>query len=807
MERYICIHGHFYQPPRENPWLEVIEQQDEAYPYHDWNEKITAECYATNSASRILDEQGLIERIVNNYARMSFDFGPTLLTWLETKAPQVYTAILEADRRSRETFSGHGSALAQAYNHIILPLANRSDKYTQVLWGIRDFEHRFGRRPEGMWLPETAVDLESLEIMAELGVQFTILAPRQAQKIRDIKDGDWEDVTGEKIDSSMAYLLRLPSGRSISLLFYNGATSRAVAFEEILRNGESFAKKLLEGFSEDRDWPQLVHIVTDGETYGHHHRFGDMALSYALNHIETNNLAHLTNYGEYLERHPPRYEVEIFENSSWSCSHGVERWRGDCGCNLGDRPGWNQTWRIFLREALDWLRDTITPQFEDKAGPLLKDPWLARNDYIEVVLQRSTEVAEQFLARHALSPLTETDRVTVLKLMELQRHSMLMYTSCGWFFDDLAGIETVQIISYAARVLQLAQELFGNNLESSFLEKLKGAQSNRPEVGDGSQIYESSVRGSMFDLARVGAHYAMCSLFQDYPETAKIYCYIVERQDYQSYETGRARLVLGKIKVTSQVTLASGELGFAVIHLGDHNLSGGVREFSDDNSYLTMAREMSAAFGRADFADTIRVLDKNFAASTYTLKSLFPDDQRKILDVILETTLEEADSVYRQLYERHAPLLRFLKDTDSPPPRAFTTAAEFVMNASINRAFENDGLNLDRIEYLMHEAESEGISLDLPTLEYGFRQALERLAAQLAADPSDLSLLKKLEAAASLVGRLPFEVNLWKAQNVCYDILQTTYGEFQARAEQGDESASRWLQHFNGVAASLLVRV
>ncbi|MCK5656740.1 MAG: DUF3536 domain-containing protein, partial [Deltaproteobacteria bacterium] len=517
MERYICIHGHFYQPPRENPWLEVIEQQDEAHPYHDWNERITAECYAPNSTSRILDQQGRIEKIVNNYARISFNFGPTLLSWLEVNDPEVYGAIVEADGQSQQIYSGHGSALAQAYNHMILPLANRRDKYTQVLWGIRDFQYRFGREPEGMWLPETAVDLESLEILAELGIRFTILAPRQALRVKQMHAGEWVDVGRERIDPTMAYTLRLPSGRTIAIFFYNGPMSRAVAFERVLKDGEAFARRLLDGFSDERNGPQLSHIATDGETYGHHHRFGDMALAFVLNYIETKELARLTNYGEYLALHPPTHEVEIFENSSWSCSHGVERWRSDCGCYTGEHPEWNQAWRVSLRESLDWLRDGVAADFENKANELLHDPWSARNDYVEVVLERSSAVIDEFLTKHARRSLSDTDTVTVLKLLELQRHAMLMYTSCGWFFDDLAGIETVQVISYAARCLQLAQELFGNSLESDFLEILGRAKSNRAKKGDGRQIYEDLVRPSMFDLAKVGAHYGVGTLFNDYP--------------------------------------------------------------------------------------------------------------------------------------------------------------------------------------------------------------------------------------------------------------------------------------------------
>lgn len=378
MERYLCIHCHFYQPPRENPWLEAVEIQDSAYPYHDWNERITAECYAPNSAARILDGEGHIIKIANNYSRISFNFGPTLLSWMEDNSPHTYAHILEADQEGQRLFSGHGPALAQAYNHMILPLATRRDKHTQVLWGIRDFERRFRRFPEGMWLPETAVDLETLEVLADLGIAFTILAPHQAHQVRKLNSQRWRNVEGAKIDPTRAYVAHLPSGRSIALFFYDGPISRAVAFEHLLSNGEHFAQRLVSGFSDARRWPQLMHIATDGETYGHHHPHGDMALAYALDYIESRQLARITNYGEYLANHPPTHEVEIISNTSWSCMHGVERWRGDCGCNSGMKPGWTQHWRAPLRQALDWLRDEVKQPTSRRLANICGIPgWLA----------------------------------------------------------------------------------------------------------------------------------------------------------------------------------------------------------------------------------------------------------------------------------------------------------------------------------------------------------------------------------------------------------------------------------------------
>ncbi|HTK95896.1 MAG TPA: DUF3536 domain-containing protein, partial [Terriglobales bacterium] len=517
MERYVCVHCHFYQPPRENPWLEAIELQDSAYPYHDWNERITSECYAPNAASRILDPEGQIVAILNNYSRISYNFGPTLLCWLEANAPDTYRAVLDADRDSAERFGGHGSAMAQAYNHMILPLATRRDKITQVLWGIRDFQHRFGRDPQGMWLPECAVDNETLEVLADLGIQFTVLAPRQAARVRPIGTPDWHEVNGGGVDPSRAYRARLPNGKSINLFFYDGPISQSVAFEGLLANGHRFAERLLGGLSDERTWPQLLHIATDGETYGHHHKYGEMALSYALHHIETSGAAKLTNYAEFLEKFPPQWEAEVVANSSWSCTHGVERWRADCGCNSGGRPDWSQKWRQPLRLALDWLRDELAAPYDRHARELLRDPWAARDEYISVVLDRSDASLDRFFAEHAARELRPHERTRALELLELQRHAMLMYTSCGWFFDELTGIETVQVIEYAGRAVQLAQKLYRDpGIEKQFVDRLAQAHSNLADPRDAAAIYERWVKSSAVNLEKVAAHYAISSLFERY---------------------------------------------------------------------------------------------------------------------------------------------------------------------------------------------------------------------------------------------------------------------------------------------------
>ena len=491
-ERYLCIHGHFYQPPRENPWTDAIEVQPTAQPFHDWNERITAECYAPNTAVRLPpSSRHPAPRVVSNYERMSFNFGPTLLSWMEQHARPTHDAIIAADQASRGHFGGHGSALAQVYNHIIMPLASERDRRTQVRWGLADFRARFGRAPEGMWLAETAVDLPTLEALAAEGIAFTILAPRQCQATRPLDSATWSDMSGERVDPSRPYLVALPSGRTIAVFFYDGPISQAVAFEGLLHRGETFARRLMQGFSSARTGPQLVHIATDGESYGHHHRGGEQALAHALDLIADGGEATLTCYGQYLERFPPRHEARIWSPSSWSCVHGVERWQADCGCRTGGLPGWSQAWRAPLRTSLVWLRDELVTRFNVHARPLLADPWAARDDYISVLLDPSS--LDAFLHRHATHALSSAERTRALALLEMQRASLLMFTSCGWFFDELSGLEPLQVLRYAGHAVQLARQAGGDDLEPELLQRLARAPSNLPAIGNARRLYETQV--------------------------------------------------------------------------------------------------------------------------------------------------------------------------------------------------------------------------------------------------------------------------------------------------------------------------
>ena len=501
-ERFAVVHGHFYQPPRENPWLETVPREAGAAPFHDWNQRIDAECYAANANSRTLDATGRIVRIGNNYRSMSFDFGPTLLSWLERTRPDVHAAVLAADRESAGRLGGRGNAIAQAYNHLIMPLANDRDRLTQVRWGLADFEHRFGRPAEGMWLPETAVDIGSLEALAACGVAFTVLAPHQAARVRPLGGGDWTDVAGASIDTRRPYLCRLPSGRSISLFFYDAGLARSVAYEGVLHSGDAFAGWVLAAF-DDRPGPQLVHLATDGESYGHHHRFGEMALAVAIERLSEAGVR-VTNYATHLAEHPPADEVEIVERTAWSCAHGIERWRSDCGCRAGGEEGWNQRWRTGLRAAFDALAGAIDPWFEGEAGALVSDPWVLRDDFGRVLPDRARRGLPALIEGHARRGLSDAERSRVAMLLEIQRARLFMYTSCGWFFDEPSGIESSQVLRYAARAIDLARRL-GFAPPAEFLDLLATAKSNRPMVGTAADWFRDVVAPEAIPARRLAA--------------------------------------------------------------------------------------------------------------------------------------------------------------------------------------------------------------------------------------------------------------------------------------------------------------
>ena len=803
-KRFVCIHGHFYQPPRENPWLETVETQDSAAPYHDWNERICAECYAPNGAARVVNDKNQITRIVNNYARISFNFGPTLLSWLRENAPRTVRMILDGENRSRQRYRGHSSAMAQVYNHMILPLANARDRNTQIRWGIADYESSFGSVPEGMWLPETAADMATLEALATNGIEFTVLAPHQCKRIRPLKgEAEWIDTPNATVDTTHPYLVRFASGASIAIFFYNGPDSRAIAFEGLLDSGDNLAGRLKAAFK-DSPQPQLVHVATDGESYGHHHKYGEMALAYALRLLEQDKTVKLTNYGCFLEQFPPEFECEIVENTSWSCVHGIERWRSDCGCN-GGKPGWNQAWRAPLRQALDELRDALVPLTERAGGKLFKDVWAARDAYIHVVLDRSTESADRFFAAQQTHTLTEAERVEALKLMEMQRHAQLMYTSCGWFFDDISGIETVQVIAYAARVLQLAQQLFGEQaepLQPAFLARLAEARSNVPEAGDGARIYKKSVETMELHLEQVAAHYAISSIFSSFADETDLFCYRVRRISHEIYTSGRGRLALGRAHVASAITGNAQSFSFAVLHFGDQNITAAVKAYdeADAAAFETFSAEAAEHVQRADFPEVIRLIDRFYGHADYSLTSLFTDEQRRIVALILNSTLLDIENSLKTIYEDHASLLHYLSQAGLPKPPALTLAAGFAINAGLRRTLEAEPIDLPQMRYLLSLAKADQVQLESATLSYIADQRMKRAMVELVMSSGSVEMLDRALGLARTLTELPFDLNLWQAQNIWYEILRTSGYALTALAA---EERPRWDKDFDELGTCL----
>jgi alpha-amylase/alpha-mannosidase (GH57 family) len=818
--RFVCVHGHFYQPPRENPWLETVETQDSAAPYHDWNERITAECYAPNGAARIVDGKNRILRITNNYARMSFNVGPTLLSWMQEKAPLTCAMIRDADRLSQRQFGGHGSAIAQVYNHIIMPLASTRDRETQIVWGIADFEHRYGRKPEGMWLAETAVDLESLDLLARHGIRFTILAPHQCARVRPLPGADtpsaiatkapatkrgaaedaatvaggketpdagWKETPDAGVDTTQPYLVHTSPGHSIAVFFYDGPVSRAIAFDGLLNSGEAFAERLMGGFHES-EAPQLAHVATDGESYGHHHRHGEMALAYALQLIDEGD-AKLTNYGQFLANFPPAREAEIVENSSWSCFHGVERWRSDCGCN-GGKAGWNQKWRTPLRQALDRLRDCLAPLVRDATSALLTGADAARNDYISVILDRSQPSVDAFFARNSIRTLTTDERVRALQLMELERNAMLMYTSCGWFFDDISGIETVQIVAYAARVLELAAALFPETrgvLEKAFTDRLAEAKSNEPQWRDGRYIYDEAIRPMLVDLEQVVAHYAISCVFPRAGETSimerdRLFCYSIEHLWETTLPYGLGQLRLGRVRICSVLTEECEEAGYGLLHFGDQNVSAAVKrmEPGEQEALSLLAREIEDAVDASNLTEVVRLMDDYFGESRFSLTSLFADEQRRIVKSILDPAMQSLETALTDLYSSHASLLHFLGRSGLPRPAALRVAAQFAIHAQLRRALEADPIDVAAAERLLAQAREDAVVVDYPTLGYLADERMHAAMERLQQTPSDPEAVRHALSLATALKALPFTLDLWQAQNIWYGLSPRVVGEGKA---------------------------
>ncbi len=788
MSKYLCIHGHFYQPPRENPWIEEIEVQDSASPYHDWNEKIAVECYRPNTAARLVDEKNRITGIINNYTKLSFNVGPTLLSWLRRKMPETYNQIVKADRASKEKNNGHGNAIAQVYNHMIMPLASRHDKVTQVKWGIKDFLFHFGRKPEGMWLAETAVDTETLSVMAEEGIKFTILSPFQAMKTRNSSSEDWADVSGGKIDTTRAYRCQLPNGKEICLFFYNGDLARGVAFENFLSDSRVLVDAIKKSFPENRD-NSLVHYATDGESYGHHFQFGEMALAAAFYALEKEKEITITNYANYLDLFPATAEVQIIERSSWSCAHGVERWRSDCGCRIGSHPDWHQKWRKPLRDGLDRLRDQLAEFYVGKMSPFTDDPWRIRNCYIDVILNPGYK--DIFFKENFEGELSEDDMCLILRLLEMQRCSMLMFTSCGWFFDEISGIETVQVLRYAARAIQLALSAGAPAyVEDDLLTALDSAPSNVARYGTGLGVYNQEVRPAVTNQEKLTAHYGIILSATD-EKREKIFCYHFENHDYNSFSGSPVPCFISRVTCKDERTAKREEFVLSVAHFDGLDFRCSIIPAADTDEYERIKYELSERLSGASVSELIHFMDEYFGRDYYTVADCFLDERRILAQRISRKSIESFLNFHRVYYEENKHLMMYLKRIDVPVPEDFLLSAKkalsYRLKGEVLRAI--DEKDLDFIKRILEESRKWDITLEDADVEgiigRTFLSKLEKCTYDFPAD-----IIEDIYILIELCTMLDKKPNLWRLQNVFYDI----YNGFKTRRVKLDAEAEFFVE-------------
>jgi len=795
---YVVIHGHFYQPPRENPWIEQIEVETSAYPYHDWNNRINTECYTPNGCARVYDGQHRILDIINNYEFISFNFGPTLLSWLEDKAPHAYQRILDADRRSLAHL-GHGNALAQAYNHTILPLATPRDRETQIIWGLKDFTHRFQRPAEALWLPETAVNLPTLAALVQHGLKFVILSPFQAARVRPLAGGPWERVQAHTLDTTQAYRCYLPEGggkpakrQYIEVFFYNGAVAADISFGDLLQDSNRLAARLAAGFSPSQARPQILTVATDGENYGHHKKFGELALAHTLTQALPQKGLQLCNYAAFLGMAPPQMEVELYlgpggDGSSWSCAHGMERWRSDCGCSTGGQPTWNQRWRAPLREAFDFLNERLAVIFESQAQKYLRDPWEARNSYIQVILDRTPETLARFFVREGKAGLSRSDWVPALKLLEMQRHALLMYTSCGWFFADLAGLETLQVLKYAARALQLGQNFTSENLETPFLQHLEPAVSNLPAAGSGRDLYLQRIKPAVVDFPKVVNQWAITWLKERERQCpTNIYHFQVETLEVEDKAQGSLVLGAGRLRLTSGATLKSQLLNFFTVFMGSYLYRTQIMQSTAPQDFHLLKHELFQVLESTP-EDLIASMARRLGERYYSFHDMFLEEKHDLFQDLLRHNMEEALAVIAHNFEEAGPLLKAMAAEGLPLPRLFQAAGEITLNhvlvQLLDRLETDPGSTAIADELLDLVQEGSLLGLKLESVRGGqiLGRILDRHLQDLAADFTTANA-SRLKQFVVLMGQIPITLELTEAQNRFFALLEERFPKLAGRA-------------------------
>ena len=775
MPTSLIIHGHFYQPPRENPWTEAVDPEPSAAPFHDWNERIYRECYRANDNARIMRADGVVEAIVSNYHYLSFNLGPTLMSWMQARHPHGYAHILQADRESRDLHGGHGNAIAQAYNHAILPLCNGRDQVTQIRWGLADFERRYGRAAESLWLSETAVNHDVLDRLVEHGLKYLILAPGQCQRVRRLggSDADWRDVADGSVDPGLAYRYRHRdgSGRGLALFFYDGPIAQAIAFENALADSQHFISlfKRAQG-GEGR----VVHVATDGESYGHHSRWGDRVLAYALRREAGAQGFEVTNYGAYLAAQPPQWEADIKagpngEGTAWSCAHGVGRWIRDCGCHTGGQPGWNQAWRGPLRGALDLVRDGLAAEFERAAVGLLKDPWAARDAFIDVVLDPSPEVKDLFFAAHALRPLDEGEQVRALSLLDMQRQCLLMYTSCGWFFNDLSGIETLQILRYAARALDYAAELGLRSPREAFLARLREARSNLPEHGNGEAIYHKWVLPARVNMERLCAHLGLTALAEGALEGV-VGGWDCGLESFKRLRLGSLGLASGHLTVCSRITGRSHQAGFVALHFGGMDFLASVKPWAGDELHGAEVAKVEEAFMRGLVPGILTSLRSDFGGLEVGLDQVLPDGRERVSRAVFGDLLSQVSDQTFRIYQENRHRLDLFQAAGYPLPPELRAAAEYTLSRQLQAEIAAQRESRDPRAYekainLAHEAALLGYRLDTGESQKLFSDMVTD-AVRRAMDRPDMDSLKAVLGLLRLTRELGIRVDLERAQEL-----------------------------------------
>jgi alpha-amylase/alpha-mannosidase (GH57 family) len=784
---YVTVHGHFYQPPRENPYLGKIERQPSANPYHDWNERIYYECYRPNAFARILNDRGEVIDIVNNFEYLSFNIGPTLMSWLEKYDPEVYQRIIEGDRHSCQRLNGHGNAIAQAYNHIILPLANDRDKYTQIRWAKADFRSRFQREPEGIWLAETAIDYATVKVLIEEGIRFTILAPSQAERCRplptkDDPDPEWHEVGGSQIDPTRPYRCFIEDGRYIDIFFYDGPISRDMGFSELLKTGDRFVNRIGQAIKGDSRPAQLISVATDGETFGHHKGGTEKCLAYVFTLDFPYRGWTVTNYAHYLSLHQPTWEVVLKPVTAWSCSHGVDRWQDNCGCGGGGT--WHQKWRKPLRDSLNWLRDKLSDIYEQIGYKFFSDPWLVRDEYIRVIRHRERENVVQFLTQYQSHSLTSEEQIDALRLLEMQRHTLLMFTSCGWFFEEISRPEGVQILHYAFHALELAGEVAGVHLKEEFLSRLAKAPSNVETFGNGAEVYRQLVAPAQINFEQVAAHYAIGSLFTTYSQQEQVYCYAAKQLDYQKQQMGSLTLAIGQVELTSEITWENHLFVFAVFHLGGWDFHCCIRPFTGRLAYTQLKNQLFDTLKQGSVAQTILVMNQLLGDRSFGLQHLFAEERQRIMGQLAEKTKKHLDQLYTQVYRENYSILLAFQREELPVPQELQVAAEVALShrclqtisalAKEDKEQEIDN-HLAELEAIAIEANHLKCQLNIPEAKQILEQLILRSLWQLLydGDPTTLETdLQRLIQMIDLGNHLHLGLFLDRAQEIYYYCLK-----------------------------------